>query len=272
MKAGSDYPTLETVAAVIAHSQIVVAPPHSPMPALPGGFEDLDISVLCWIAVEGRRLGRGSCGLGQAVSRVPLGTVAQARTYVYFGEDFGRDRAHSMSFCRFFYTSWPDVVAAAPNCQTILVRMSIGSSPSAPAPARGSRFAMGILFVWVIEFIKLLGRRRLHPLNAECPICHQMVRLHYNKAGRRHLLAHARSCSLTLYEGARYCVHYTAKIKCLGSGTLAKFDPRPNENQHFKLPKFLELEGWSTSSSERGDVRLRTRTDRQSGHSHSAVP
>jgi hypothetical protein len=131
---------------------------------------------------------------------------------------------------------------------------------------------MGILFVWVIEFIKLLGRRRLHPLNAECPICHQMVRLHYNKAGRRHLLAHARACSLTLYEGARYCVHYTAKIKCLGSGTLAKFDPRPNENQHFKLPKFLELEGWSTSSSERGDVRLRTRTDRQSGHSHSAVP
>ena len=129
---------------------------------------------------------------------------------------------------------------------------------------------MGILFVWVIEFIKLLGRPRLHPLNAECPICHQMVRLHYNKAGRRHLLAHARACSLTLYEGARYCVHDTTKIKCLGSGTLAKFDPRPNENQHFKLPKFLELEGWSTSSSKRGDVRLRTRTDRQSGHSHSA--
>jgi hypothetical protein len=34
-----------------------------------------------------------------------------------------------------------------------------------------------------------------------------------------------------------------AKIKCLGSGMLAKFDPRPNENQHFKLPKSLELEG-----------------------------
>ena len=54
---------------------------------------------------------------------------------------FGRDRAHSMSFCRFFYTSWPDVVAAAPYCQTTLViRMSTGSSPSALAPARGSRF------------------------------------------------------------------------------------------------------------------------------------
>jgi hypothetical protein len=42
---------------------------------------------------------------------------------------FGRDRAHSMSFCRFFYTSWPDVVPAAPYCQTTLViRMSTGSS------------------------------------------------------------------------------------------------------------------------------------------------
>jgi hypothetical protein len=39
---------------------------------------------------------------------------------------------------------------------------------------------MRILSVWVFEFIKLLGRRRLHPLNAECPICHRVVRLHYN--------------------------------------------------------------------------------------------
>ena len=58
---------------------------------------------------------------------------------------------------------------------------------------------MRILSVWVLEFIKLLGRRRLHPLNAQCPICHQMVRLHYNKAGRRHLFAHARAYSRTLY-------------------------------------------------------------------------
>ena len=34
---------------------------------------------------------------------------------------------------------------------------------------------MRILSVWVLEFIKLLGRRQLHPLNAECPICHQMA-------------------------------------------------------------------------------------------------
>jgi hypothetical protein len=99
------------------------------------------------------------------------------------------------------------------------------------------------LSVWVIEFLKLLGRRRLHPLNAECPICHQMVRLHCNKAGRRHLLGHARASSRALYEGSRYGAHYAATMKCVGSGALAKFDPRPNENQRFKPPKSLEFEG-----------------------------
>jgi len=102
---------------------------------------------------------------------------------------------------------------------------------------------MRILTVWVIEFVKLLGGRRLHPLNAECPICHQMVRLHFNKAGRQHLFAHARAYSHALYEGSRYRAHYFSKIKCLGSGAPAKFDPRPNENLHFKLPRSLELEG-----------------------------
>src|SRR5271163_5232738 len=99
---------------------------------------------------------------------------------------------------------------------------------------------MRALSVWVIEFIKLLGRRRLHPLNAECPICHQMVRLHYNEAGRRHFFAHARVYSRALFEGSRYCAHYTAIMKCVGSDTLARFDPRPNENQRFKLPQSLE--------------------------------
>ena len=102
---------------------------------------------------------------------------------------------------------------------------------------------MRILSVWVFEFIKLLGRRRLHPLNAECPICHRVVRLHYNKAGRRHLFAHARAYSRTLYEGSRYRNHYAARIKCVGSGMLAKFNPRPNESQRFNLPKSLEFEG-----------------------------
>ena len=68
MKLGSGYPTIETLAAVIAHSQIVVAQPHSPMRALPAGFEDLDIAVLDWIAVEGRRPDRGSSDMGRAVS------------------------------------------------------------------------------------------------------------------------------------------------------------------------------------------------------------
>src|ERR1700733_3119332 len=95
---------------------------------------------------------------------------------------------------------------------------------------------MRISIIWVIESIKLLARRPLDPVNAECPFCHQMVRLHYNRAGWRHLLAHARA----LYEGSRYSAHYMANAKCLGSGTLAKFDPHPNENQHFKWPKSLD--------------------------------
>jgi hypothetical protein len=103
---------------------------------------------------------------------------------------------------------------------------------------------MRILSVWIVEFLKLLVRRRLHPLNAECPICHQMVRLHCDNAGRRHLIGHAREYSRALYEGSRYRAHYAAgKIRCPGSGAPAKFDPRPNEDQHFKAPNSLELEG-----------------------------
>jgi hypothetical protein len=99
------------------------------------------------------------------------------------------------------------------------------------------------LCVWLIESIKLLRGTRLHPLNAECPICHRMVRLHYNKAGRRHMLAHARAYSRALYEGSRYRAHYAAKMKCVGSDMLAKFEPRPNEAQHFNPPKSLGMEG-----------------------------
>jgi hypothetical protein len=57
---------LETLAAVIAHSQIVVAqiavrhrfawPAQSR--SLPAGFDDTDIAVLDWIAAEGRRAAR----------------------------------------------------------------------------------------------------------------------------------------------------------------------------------------------------------------------
>jgi len=45
------------------------------------------------------------------------------------------------------------------------------------------------------------------------------------------------------YEGSRYRAHYTAKMKCIGSGMLAKFEPRPNEAQHFNPPKSLGMEG-----------------------------
>ena len=89
--------------------------------------------------------------------------------------------------------------------------------------------------VWLIEFCKLLGGRRLYPLTTQCPICRQMVRLHVDKAGRRHVFAHARA----LYEGSRISVHYAAESKCSGSGSRTLFDPRPNERQHFKLPSSL---------------------------------
>jgi len=91
------------------------------------------------------------------------------------------------------------------------------------------------LSVWVIEFFKLVGERRLHPLVTQCPICQKMVRLHVNKAGRQHVFAHARA----LYEGSRVSVHYAAKMKCVGSDSLKRFDPRPIEHQHFKLPSSL---------------------------------
>jgi len=86
--------------------------------------------------------------------------------------------------------------------------------------------------IWVIEFFKLLGGRRLHPLTTQCPICHQMVRLHVNKAGRRHVFGHARS----LYEGSRFSTHYATDMKCVASGSPKLFDPHPSERQHFKLP------------------------------------
>lgn len=92
--------------------------------------------------------------------------------------------------------------------------------------------------VWALEFIKLLGGRRLHPIVTQCPICRQMVRLHVNKAGRQHVYAHARE----LYKGARLSVHYSAKMKCGGSGAVKLFDPRPNEHLHFKLPNSLSEE------------------------------
>jgi hypothetical protein len=87
------------------------------------------------------------------------------------------------------------------------------------------------LSVWVVEFIKLLVGRRIHPLLTQCPICQQTVHLHVNRAGRRHVFAHARG----LYEGCRLCKHYVGKIKCLGSGALmfANLETRPGNAHEF---------------------------------------
>ncbi len=49
---------LETLVAVIARSQIVVAD-RTPLQRLPAGFDDVDATILDWIAAEGRRAGRG---------------------------------------------------------------------------------------------------------------------------------------------------------------------------------------------------------------------
>ena len=94
---------------------------------------------------------------------------------------------------------------------------------------------MRFLSVWVLELFKVLGGRRLYPLRTQCPFCGQLVRLHVNKAGRRHVFAHARA----LFEGSRFSVHNAAENRCIGSGSQMQFDPRPNEDQHFKLPSSL---------------------------------
>jgi hypothetical protein len=50
-----DRPDLETLAAVIAHSQIVVA---APVRHLPAGFDEADVAILDWIITESRHLSR----------------------------------------------------------------------------------------------------------------------------------------------------------------------------------------------------------------------
>ena len=49
---------LETLVAMIAHSQIVVGQTAKPASHLPVGFDEVDISILDWIAAEGQRVGR----------------------------------------------------------------------------------------------------------------------------------------------------------------------------------------------------------------------
>jgi hypothetical protein len=49
---------LETLVAMIAHSQIVVVQPAKPASRFPAGFDEVDVSILDWIAGEGQRVGR----------------------------------------------------------------------------------------------------------------------------------------------------------------------------------------------------------------------
>ena len=55
---GQNSFALETLAAMIAQSQIVVVQPAKPASRLPTGFDEVDISILDWIAAEGQRVGR----------------------------------------------------------------------------------------------------------------------------------------------------------------------------------------------------------------------
>lgn len=50
------YADLETLAAIIARSPIVVAPACRRR-RLPAGFDEADVAILEWIAAEGRRAG-----------------------------------------------------------------------------------------------------------------------------------------------------------------------------------------------------------------------
>ncbi len=54
-----DLLTLQTLAELIAHSQIIVEHPAGPSTRLPAGFDATDLAILDWIVAEGRRVGRG---------------------------------------------------------------------------------------------------------------------------------------------------------------------------------------------------------------------
>lgn len=99
----------------------------------------------------------------------------------------------------------------------------------------GRRRTCGTYPYGLLSSSSLLEGGGFTPPVAQCPVCQQMVRLHVDKAGRRHVFAHARD----LYEGSRISVHYAAKFKCIGSGSRKLFDPRPKERQRFKLPNSL---------------------------------
>ena len=66
---GSYSPTIESLSAEIACSQIVVARPYRTVSSLPVGFDHADMSVLDWIAATGSR---PSADLGRVIARDPI--------------------------------------------------------------------------------------------------------------------------------------------------------------------------------------------------------
>ncbi len=54
MKVAQDRPDLDTLATIIAHSQIVVAASFERGRRLPANFEAIDSDILDWIAAECR--------------------------------------------------------------------------------------------------------------------------------------------------------------------------------------------------------------------------
>jgi hypothetical protein len=77
------------------------------------------------------------------------------------------------------------------------------------------------------------------PLTTKCPFCGQMVKLRYNGSGRRHALAHVFDSSRKLYESYRFLQHAVGDALCTGSNAQPDFNPRPQEGQHFNLPRTL---------------------------------
>lgn len=51
------YTDIETLAAAIARSPIVVVEPAVRRRRMPAGFDETDVAILDWIATEGRRAG-----------------------------------------------------------------------------------------------------------------------------------------------------------------------------------------------------------------------
>lgn len=58
MATRTNQPDLETLAAIIARSPIVIADPAPRLARLPAHFDEVDLAILDWIAAEGRRIGR----------------------------------------------------------------------------------------------------------------------------------------------------------------------------------------------------------------------